>query len=515
MKKLSNNEIIARASKVISPQQGFQYDFLSSSADIVIGGGAAGAGKTFALLLEAARNVGVHGFGGVIFRRTTPQIFNPGGLWDKSLEIFTHIGGSPKESRSEWEFLENNRIKFNHLEYEKNLLDHQGAEYAFIGFDELTHFSKSMFFYMLSRNRSKSGVRPYVRATCNPDPDSWLAEFLSWWIDQETGYPIPERSGVLRYMIQDGDKIVWGDSIGEVIDRCPHIFSRPELQSIKPEHLVKSVTFVPGKIEDNPELIKVNPQYLGNLLSLSEEDQFRLLRGNWKIRQDGTSLFNYTKLKDIFSNFVKKSKNKFITCDAARFGRDLAVIMTWIGYKVVRIQILTKSKTTDITEAIENERERMGIPVSHVLVDQDGVGGGVVDEGGYLGFSGNATSLPDPKTEVKENYLNLKTQCYYRFATKVNEAKIAISLDDVVVDGEQSMEVRVGEMVYDIKKLIIDDLRSVKRKNSDKEGKLQINSKEEQKNLLGGRSPDFGDCLMMRVWFYLNQEPEPDIRVIG
>jgi hypothetical protein len=73
--------------------------------------------------------------------------------------------------------------------------DWQGAQIPLICFDELTHFRAHQFFYMVSRNRSTCGVRPYIRATCNPDADSWVANFLAWWIDPETGFPIPERAG--------------------------------------------------------------------------------------------------------------------------------------------------------------------------------------------------------------------------------------------------------------------------------------------------------------------------------
>src|SRR5436305_14925946 len=79
-------------------------------------------------------------------------------------------------------------------------------------FDELTHFTAHQFFYMVSRNRSTCGVRPYIRATCNPDADSWVADFLAWWIDPQTGLPIPERAGVLRYYIRVAES--WSGPIG-------------------------------------------------------------------------------------------------------------------------------------------------------------------------------------------------------------------------------------------------------------------------------------------------------------
>ena len=193
----------------ISFQKGFQGDFLSSPADILIGGGAAGGGKTYALLLDPSRYFGNPRFGGVIFRRTTPQIRNEGGLWDTSVELYSPIGGVPKESSLKWKFPWGSKMTFTHIEYDKDVLSHQGAQYPYIGFDELTHFTKKQFFYLLTRNRSAHGIKPCIRATCNPDPDSWVAEFISWWIDQESGFPIPERNGVLRYFISDSGHLVW------------------------------------------------------------------------------------------------------------------------------------------------------------------------------------------------------------------------------------------------------------------------------------------------------------------
>ena len=119
---------------------------LSSSADIVIGGGAAGAGKTFSLLLEPLRHINVKNFGAVCFRRTSPMIRAEGGLWDASKKIYNYIqGAKSREAPLEWIFPAGSKLKFSHLEYEGNKYDWQGSEITLIMFDELTHFSKSMF----------------------------------------------------------------------------------------------------------------------------------------------------------------------------------------------------------------------------------------------------------------------------------------------------------------------------------------------------------------------------------
>ena len=266
----------------ISAQPGPQTAFLQSAADICIFGGAAGCGKTFVLIAEALRHVGrVANFAAVFFRRTTPQITNPGALWDQTMTFCPQLGGTPHVGVHEWRWPNGSKIKFSHLQFETTVHDWQGAEIALICFDELTHFTAHQFFYMVSRNRSTCGVKPYIRATCNPDADSWVAEFLAWWIDQETGFPIPERAGVLRYYLRVSDDIVWADRAEDLRRYMPRPEDLPP--GVDPPRPI-SVTFIPGTVFDNPALLRVNPDYVASLLSLPLVERARLLDGNWKIR---------------------------------------------------------------------------------------------------------------------------------------------------------------------------------------------------------------------------------------
>src|SRR5438477_1100605 len=270
------------ARTTISAQPGPQTEFLQTAADICIYGGAAGGGKTVGLILAPLRHVGrVPGFTAVFFRRTTPQITNPGGLWDESQNFYPRLGGTPHLRAQEWRWPRGGKIKFSHLQLRTTVHDWQGAQITLICFDELTHFTAHQFFYMVSRNRSTCGVRPYIRATCNPDADSWVAEFLAWWIDQETGLPIPERAGVLRYYIRLAEKIMWADTPEELMQQMTRPQDLP--RGIDPPRPI-SVTFVPAKVFDNPALLQVNPEYLAWLLSLPLLERERLLGGNWKIR---------------------------------------------------------------------------------------------------------------------------------------------------------------------------------------------------------------------------------------
>ena len=181
------------STKVLRPQVGPQTDFMATAADVCIFGGAAGGGKSYGLLLSPLRYKNVPGFGCTIFRRNFNQIFAQGGLWDEAQKIYQGIrGAQPRMSRSMWVFKDKkdrvvSKVSFAHIEREEDLAKWQGSQICEIGFDELTHFSEKTFFYMLSRNRSTCGVTPFIRATCNPDADSWVAKFIEWWIDQDTG----------------------------------------------------------------------------------------------------------------------------------------------------------------------------------------------------------------------------------------------------------------------------------------------------------------------------------------
>ena len=293
---LPNNGRDKKDAFQLAPQAGPQTQFMASSADIIIYGGAAGGGKTYALLLEALRHKDVKSFGAVIFRHNYNQITAEGGLWDASQKIFNQVPDAhPRKSpKLHWRFDGGAKLSFAHIERDEDLKSWQGTEIAYIGFDELTHFTKHQFLYMLSRNRTTCGIRPYVRATCNPDSDSWVAEFISWWIDQETGYAIPERSGQIRWMVVLNDIIYWGDTPEELAKKY----------EVNVEDC-KSVTFIASRLEDNKILMESDPGYLANLKAMTEVDMERLLRGNWKIKAAAGSFFKRSQVGEILTEVPK------------------------------------------------------------------------------------------------------------------------------------------------------------------------------------------------------------------
>ena len=280
-------------SQQFQPHEGPQSEFLASTASIAIYGGQAGGGKTWALLVEAARHIHVPGYGAVIFRRTSPQITNEGGLWDSSMALYPPLGGVARHTL-DWHFQkkdgerkETAKIGFRHLQYEKDKLGWQGSQIAMLGFDELTHFTETQFFYLLSRNRSTCGITPYVRATTNPvsadDPTGgWVNRLISWWIDPETGLAIPGRSGIPRWFIRRHGELVWSDTKEELIKKygSPELGIHDKQQPVQP----KSLTFIPASLSDNPTLLEIDPTYRANLLALPEVERQRLAEGNWNAK---------------------------------------------------------------------------------------------------------------------------------------------------------------------------------------------------------------------------------------
>lgn len=242
---------------------------LASPADVLIMGGAAGGMKTFTLLMEPVRHKNNRGFRAILFRRTRPMLKREGGAWDESFQMFPGLGAKPSVQEMRWIFREGAHYRMDGLEYESTIYGHHSAQYTLIEFDELVEFTERQFWYMFSRNRSLCGVKPYIRAGTNPDPDSFVRKLIDWYIGGD-GLPILKRSGILRYFARDGNKVIWVDKHWRSPEGDPP----------------KSFTFIPSKLEDNKILMQKDPGYRQNLNSLDRVSRARLLGGNWDIREE-------------------------------------------------------------------------------------------------------------------------------------------------------------------------------------------------------------------------------------
>lgn len=253
-----------------------------------------------------------------------------------------------------------------------------------------------------------------------------------------------------------------------------HRFYKPNSEGTLPDNM----KFIQALLTDNPYISK---HYKENLLQLDKITKERLLFGNWEFDGDPATLIPYNRIIDLFSNTHVEQGEGFITADIARFGNDRTVIMTWKGYVCTEIITLTKQPLSVVIMEIQRIKNYHKIPTSNIVCDEDGVGGGVVDGLKCNGFVNN--SSPVEIKGVKQNYVNLKSQCYFLLAEKINNAEIHVKTDDP-----------------EIKNNLIQELEQVKRKDMDKDGKLSVLPKEQVKERIG-RSPDYSDALMMRLYF--------------
>lgn len=455
------------------------------------------SGKTFSLLLDPVRDIHIPDFDSVIFRRTTPQITTAGGLWDESKKLYPHLNAGPNETKLHWTFPSGSRIKFSHLEHEKNVVNWQGSQIAHIGFDELTHFQKDTFFYFLSRNRTTCGVRPRVRATCNPDPDSWLFDLIKWWIGED-GFPIPERQGVLRYFSKHGNDIIWADTVEDCIKKSEYFLNELVEKSKKEaKNFIKSMTFVGGSVYENKILLDSNPEYLANLAAQSEDIRLQLLEGNWKVSVSPDDVYQYHAFRDAFNNTFVEAGEKRIVVDVAMSGEDKLIVGMFEGYRWEDIMVIPKSTGKDVVDSIISFQNKHKIGNSKVIFDSDGVGAFL---GGHEnGFISGARPFHNGAKQVDigddRHFFNLKTQCYIYSGERSNRSEYFISP-------------KVASTMYDdhstVKQRLMSERKAIKlRSKSDEESERLISKKEMKQKYLDGTSPDLFDVLMMNDFFEL------------
>jgi phage terminase large subunit-like protein len=287
-KRLAQRRALRKAfNSLPEPQPGPQTEFIETKADIAIYGGSAGCGKSSSLLLSAAQHVDNGNYGAVIFRRNFTQITEEGALWDTSVELYNGTGAIARIGNLDHVWSSGAKVGFAHMDHDSTRYSYQGAQINFLGFDELTHFTDTVFWYMLSRNRSGCGVPPVLRATCNPDAESWVAELIAWWID-DAGYAVAARSGVIRYFIRDDSgELIWADAPEELVGDGVGIDD------------IMSFTFIRGRLKDNPILTSRDPKYKARLKLLHPVDRARLLGdeekgGNWKTKMEAGKVFDRT-----------------------------------------------------------------------------------------------------------------------------------------------------------------------------------------------------------------------------
>lgn len=260
--------------------------------------------------------------------------------------------------------------------------------------------------------------------------------------------------------------------------------------------LPPDIAFIQALYSDNPYAAKSYKETLSRTEDKATKE--RLMFGNWEYDDDPNVLMAFDAIEDIFTNTVEESPERYLTADVARYGSDKVVIKLWQGFDNYKTVTRVKQGIDVTAELIAEIARDERIPWSHCLVDEDGIGGGVVDiNRGMLGFTANAQPLEDPrlisldpydpKPHPRPNYQSLKAQCSYLLAEWVNNRRIAVR--------GLSIEEREAH---------VEELGQIKSRDADMDGKLKIMPKDEIKERLG-RSPDYADAMMMRMYFLLRR----------
>ena len=246
----------------------------------------------------------------------------------------------------------------------------------------------------------------------------------------------------------------------------------------KKGELPPNKAFIQSLVVDNPFISK---HYIENLNTLDEISKQRLLYGNWEYDEDPTKLISYENILFSFNNIIPTGES-YISADIARFGSDNGVIIYWTGLIAKEILTINHKSIPQTTAIIRDLAIKRNVKRENIIVDEDGVGGGVKDLLQCVGFVNNKKVIDN----WKNNYANLKSQCEYKLAEFINDKKIAIICDVV------------------LQEKITEELEQLKTWHIDNDKKLMTMPKDEIKKNIG-RSPDYMDALKMRMYFELRK----------
>ena len=497
----------------IMPQKGGQENMLSADVDILIGGGSRGGTKTYSLLLENDKDIYNGNFKSMILRKEVDDLAN---IIDESRKIFQDFGEYNKsKSDMTWNLHSGGSIKFNYYSdnYEDFKIRFQGKQFSYIGIDEITHIEYNKFKYLLTCNRNAYRIRNRFWGTCNPDPDSWVAKFIDWWIGED-GFPIPERNGVVRYCFMDGDDvstIYWGNTRQEVYEQCKEIIDRHWKPSYNqygtPQELfIKSVTFIEAKLADNKKLMKADPTYLSNLVNQDEEQRARDLDGNWKYRNVGDDLIKLANLEEFFKNSFQFGDNqRRCACDVAFDGGDNLVMWLFIGDHIEDVYVCSATSRT-VLNNVKNKLEEWRVLEENFTYDLSGLGQT------FKGFFTHAVPFNN-RESVEERYKgqfdNIKSQCAYMFYHALNDGELSINpnLLDLKFSGDGYSNMALRDILRKERKAI--------KKNIDiSDNGFCIIKKRMMKQIVG-HSPDFIEALLMIFIFKIKKHISKHIKGLG
>ena len=484
-----------RSERNMIAQKGGQENALASEADIVIAGGNRGGGKSWMLLLSVLNEIYDPNLSALILRKERDDLSN---LVDKSEKLFKDLG-EYKRSKDlmKWDYKCGGTMTFSfHDGPLKDFQDRfQGREYNRIGIDEITQIEYLKFKYIQSCNRNAHHLKNQLIGTCNPDPDSWVAKFIDWWIGED-GLPIKSRDGVLRWCFMNGDDvgdIIWGDTPEAVYEQAKVIIDTVISEGEDWRDYILSVTFIRAELDDNKALMESDPKYKARLAGQSEEQRQRDLAGNWRFKSAGDDLIKWAHMDAFYKNaFQYGDEVRRVSCDVAFDGGDNLVMWLWIGNHIQDIYECQEDSARTV-EIVRAKLREWGVREEDFTYDLNGVGQTFK---GYFPKAMPFNNLEAVADDVKYLYVNLKSQAAYTFAMDLIEGRISIN--------PELLDRCPGNSKLTLREVLNIERKAIRRDDSKQDKGWAIIQKKVMKQLVG-HSPDRIEGLIYRKIFDLKK----------
>lgn len=491
----------------IMPQCGLQEEVLLSDSDITFCGSSRGGGKSYALILDAMYDIHNPMFGAMFFRKETGELEKAGGLYDKASKIYPILGAKP--TKLKFVFPSGAYIMMDHLQNEDEKAIEKrfkGLEIPAIYIDEVDQIEFSTFLKLLQSNRNSSGIRNRIVATLNPAPDSWVRQFLDFYINEE-GYIDPDRDCQTIYFYVYGttvNDILWAESKELLYEKAQNYIDsawREEFYAagLTKFDLIKSLKFVKGDVSQNKKLLESQPSYIANIAQGGAAAIARNLDGNWNIKADGVEMVKRNVMQRMFDPDRHALTNgvKYATIDVALLGLDNFIIIIWDNLHITDVICRERLDSGSAIALVAATFAEYGIRESNCAFDN--VGNGQVLTCYKKAVPINAMAAPIGK-EIA--YDNLKSQLMYTAAKYLIEEKITCSPNAAQKLFNYGKGTTKSKLTF--QEILQNERRALMQAEST--GKTKMLNKKEMKKILGGISPDFLEAVAYRMVFELDKK---------
>jgi hypothetical protein len=477
-------------SKTHKAHPGAQEEFLASTVDEVFFGGEAGGGKSWALCQDFLYDVDNPNANGILFRRTFPDLED---LIFKAQDHYAGFKQHYNSSKHLFTFESGARFRFSHLQHINDIWTHAGQEYTHIYWDEICHFPKLPYVYLMSRLRSTDlTIKRRVRTTGNPDGEGvlWVkARFIDVLKPYEIGWFKTDKDRDVR-ATPDQEKVLFWLANQPTEAKSNFLINHPELRGFL------SRMWIPTRREENIALMKADPDYEARLDQLPEAQKQAYKYGAWASTDQEWQL-----IKTMWLQNALNGNNEYVPGMAAVGGdyaesRDKCALCSGRGNQVLRFKDFAGMSTSDFAREMYKEHMRYGMLQCFTGVDANGPGVGVFHALQELGLQDRLDGSRYKDPNFNDNYDRLA----YKIRFDNWRSQAAWQLAEDFKDGNIDLSPLQGQAGYYENLHLLQEEILAHTYFVDK-GVMRIISKNDlRKPEHLGRSPDRFDTLMIWNW---------------